>query len=176
MVAFDFMKPDDGADLVSRLAAALASVPEVELAYLFGSHARGRARAESDIDLAIRVSPAAARGSRATLALLFDRLGRVAPSDRLDLVLLNDAPSLLRHRVLSTGRLLVERTPGARVRFATRTIREYQDMQLRRQFFYRKRLKRLQEGGSDGGSGDLLAQARRAARLLGEAPGLSASE
>jgi hypothetical protein len=170
------MKPAGDADLGSRLAAALASLPEVELAYLFGSHARGRQSPESDIDLAIQVSPAAARNARATLALLFDRLGRVAPSDRLDVVLLNDAPSLLRHRVLSTGRLLVERTPLVRVRFATRAIRDYQDMQPRREFFYRGRLKRLKEGGSDGGSGDLLAQARRAARLLGEAPGIPADE
>src|ERR1700752_4000812 len=119
--------------LVSRLPTALASLPEVELAYLFGSHARGHQRAESDIDLAIQVGPEAARDSRATLARLFDHLGRVAPSDRLGLVLLDHAPSLLRHRVLSTGTLLFERTPSARVRFATRTIRDYQDMQLRRE-------------------------------------------
>jgi predicted nucleotidyltransferase len=169
--------PDAGTDLISRLAAALTSLPQVEIAYLFGSHARGSQRAESDIDLGIQVAPRAAAESRATLALLFDRLGRVAPSDRLDLVLLNHAPSLLRHRILSTGRLLFERTPLARVRFATRTIRDYQDMQVRREFFYRKRLRRLREGGgADGGSGDILAQARRAAWLLGEDPGLPADE
>ena len=167
------MTPAD-ASLASRLAAALTSLPEVELAYLFGSRAHGRERAESDIDVAIQVSPAAAGQARATLALLFDQLGRIVPSDRLDLVLLNHAPSLLRHRILSTGTLLVERTPAARVRFATRTIRDYQDMQSRREFFYRERVKRLREGGTDGGSRDLLAQARRTAQLLGEAPRLPA--
>jgi uncharacterized protein len=170
------MNRPDHIDAVARLAAALAALPEVELAYLFGSYAQGRDRAESDIDIAIQVHRDAAHDKRATLARLFDRLGRVVPSDRLDLVLLDDAPSLLRHRILTSGRLLFERTAVTRVRFATRTIRDYQDMQHRREFFYRHRVNRLREGGGDGGSGDLLAQARRVARLLGEAPSLPADE
>jgi hypothetical protein len=160
------------ADLSSRLAAILESLPEVELAYLFGSHAAGRARPESDIDLGVQVAAEAAEQPHATLARLFDRLGCAVPSDRLDVVLLNHAPPLLRHRILATGQLLFARRPEARVRFATRTIRDYQDMQVRREFFYRERLKRLREGKGDGRSGDLLAQARRAARLLGETPRL----
>lgn len=162
------MNVDD--PLVERLGKALSSLPEVELAYLFGSSASGRTRPESDLDVGILVDAPAAANSRDTLARLFDRLGQVVPSERLDIVLLNDAPSLLRHRVLSTGRLLFERGPEARVRFAIRTIRDYQDMQIRREFFYRKRVALLKQGGSDGGSGDLLAQARRVARLLGEGP------
>jgi predicted nucleotidyltransferase len=47
-------------DLSSRLAAILESLPEVELAYLFGSHAAGRARPESDIDLGVQVAAGAA--------------------------------------------------------------------------------------------------------------------
>jgi predicted nucleotidyltransferase len=147
-------------------------MPDVELAYLFGSHAQARARAESDIDVAVLVSSNAARKARETLASLFDQLGRLVPSDRLDVVLLNDAPSLLRHRILSNGVLLFERSPVARVRFATRTIQDYQDMEWRREFFYRARVQRLKEGATDGGSRDLLSQARRVARLLGEAPRL----
>jgi hypothetical protein len=163
-------------DLASRLAGALASVPEVELGWLFGSQATGRARGESDIDVGVEITADAAANKRETLARLFDRLGRVAPSHRLDIVLLNDAPSLLRHRILAGGRLLFARRPEARVRFATRAIRDYQDMQVRRTFFYRERLQRLKEGKGHGRSGDLLAQARDAARLLGEARGLPPDE
>jgi hypothetical protein len=159
-------------DLHARMAAVLASLPEVELAYLFGSHAQGRPRPESDVDLGIQVSGEAAARSRATLAELFDRLGAVARSDRLDVVLLNSAPPLLRQRILATGKLLFARSPETRVRFATRTIREHQDMQTRREFFYRKRVERLREGRDDGRSRDLLAEARRAARLLGKTPSL----
>ena len=170
------MNPLRDTGTASRVATTLDSMIEVELAYLFGSHARGQERAESDIDLAIQVDAASARDPRTTLARLFAELGRVVRSDRLDIVLLNDAPSLLRHRVLSTGRLLVERTPIARIRFATRTIRDYQDMQVRREFFYRSRLKHLREGRGHGGSGNLLAEARRVAKLLGETPRLPTNE
>ena len=159
-----------------RLSGVLQSLPEVELAYLFGSHAHGRERSESDIDVAVQVDAKAASRARETLATLFDQLGRVVPSDRLDLVILNGASSLLRHRVLSTGQLLFTRTPEARVRFATRTIQDYQDMQCRREFFYRKRVERLKEGAADGGSRDLLAQARRTSRLFVEAPRLPSDD
>jgi hypothetical protein len=163
------MTSPDADDLANKLAIALAALPEVEAAYLFGSQAGGRARPESDIDLAILVTPGAATDPRAELARLFDRLGRVVRSDRLDVVLLNGAPSLLRHRVVSRGRLLFAREARTRIRFVARTIQDYQDMEVRRERFYRKRVERIQEGKGDGGSGDLLAQARRAAELLGEA-------
>jgi uncharacterized protein YutE (UPF0331/DUF86 family)/predicted nucleotidyltransferase len=159
VIACSTMSHHGSDELASRLTSELSALPEVELAYLFGSHAQNRTRAESDIDLAVQVDPAAA--PRQTLAMLFDHLGRVVPSDRLDIVLLNVAPSLLRHRILATGRLLFERSPLVRVRFVTRTIRDYQDMQLRRAFFLKHRVQRLKQGGTDGGSGDLLAQARR---------------
>jgi hypothetical protein len=159
-------------DLVLKLGKVLAALPEVELAYLFGSRTSGRARAESDIDVAVLVTEAAADNGRAELARLFARLGRVVPSERLDVVLLNGAPSLLRHRVVSHGRLLFARAPQARVRFVVRTIQDYQDMQVRRELFYRRRVERIHQGKGNGRSRDLLAEARRAARLLGEAANL----
>jgi predicted nucleotidyltransferase len=162
-----------GAERVAlQLSKVLAALPEVQLAYLFGSQARGRARAESDVDVAVLVSDKAAESPRATLARLLARLGRVVPSERLDLVLLNGAPSLLRHRVVSRGRPLFARAPQIRVRFVARAIRDYQDMQVRRAFFYRKRVERIHQGKGNGRSRDLLAQARRAARLLEEPAGL----
>jgi predicted nucleotidyltransferase len=163
----------NASDLADRLTPILTALPEVKVAYLFGSHAQGRPRPDSDIDVGVLLTRDAAAEPRAALARLFDHLGRAVPSDRLDVVILNDAPALLRHRVLSHGRLLFERTPVDRVRFATRAIQDYQDMQIRREFFYRKRVSRLKEGESDGRSGDLLAQARRVARLLGEARDVS---
>jgi predicted nucleotidyltransferase len=78
-------------DLPAALGRVLAGLPDVDLAYLFGSHASGRARTESDIDVGVLVSADAWRKRAGTLAHLFDVLGRVVGSDRLDLVLLNDA-------------------------------------------------------------------------------------
>jgi hypothetical protein len=157
------------------LARALAEFPGVRLAFLFGSRARGRAHGESDFDVAVLVDEAlAGREQKArTIRRLAGRLGREVSSPRLDLVLLNDAPALLRHRVLRDGIVLFQRSPEERVRFTTRTIREYQDGFIRREAFTKKRIERLKSGATDGGSRDLLEKARGVARLLRKAQSVS---
>jgi len=162
------------ADLESTrmgLARVLAEFPEVRLAYLFGSRARGQAHGESDFDVAVLVDDSqAGREQKARMIRhLAGRLGREVSSSRLDLVLLNDASILLRHRVLRDGIVLFQRSAEERVRFTIRTIREYQDGFIRRERFTKKRIERLKSGVSDGGPGDLLQKARGVARLLGKA-------
>jgi predicted nucleotidyltransferase len=156
--------------VVDRLGQVLAGVNDVRLAYLFGSRARGDARPDSDFDIGVLLDPAAARGDPGPIVRrLAGRLGRVVSSTLLDLVVLNDAPPLVRHRVLRDGLVLFQRSPEERVRFAIRTIREYQDAQVRRERFTRARIRRLEGGVTDGGSRDLLEKARGAARLLKQA-------
>lgn len=98
----------------TRLAAlepALQQAPPdgVVSLYLFGSHARGRAHRESDIDLAVLFDRQSFPSSRdrfdARLALwgwLSDRMR----SDAIDLVVLNDAPPLLARHIVCDGRRL----------------------------------------------------------------------
>ena len=50
--------------LVARLSRALASRDEVLEAYLFGSHARGQAGPDSDIDVAVYIDRSAAEEGR----------------------------------------------------------------------------------------------------------------
>jgi predicted nucleotidyltransferase len=163
---------EQGGDLARRLERALEELDEVRLAYLFGSHARDRARSESDVDVAVLVDEPAAADAEArlgTVRRLAGRLGREVASTRLDIVLLNHAPVLLRHRVLRDGVLLHERSPEERVRFTVRTLREYQDGAVRRDWFLRRRIRALAEEDPHGGPGDLLEKARGAARLLAKA-------
>jgi predicted nucleotidyltransferase len=164
----------DAAALADRLAGALRQQESVRLAYLFGSRASGRARRESDIDVAVLLDQETAAHDRGqTIRTLAADLGRVVSSASLDLVVLNDAPALLRHRVLRDGILLVEQSPEDRVRFARRTIRDYQDQQVRRERATEARIQRLTGGADDGRSGDLLEKARGAARLLAQADRVS---
>jgi hypothetical protein len=154
-----------------RLGGALRAQDGVRLAFLFGSRARGEARATSDFDIAVLLDDDAARADRGrTIRRLAASLGRVVASELIDLVVLNDAPPLLRHRVLRDGVLLVQRAPEDRVRFAVGTLREYQDHQIRRERATRERIQRLGREANDGRSGDLLEKARGAARLLDKAP------
>ena len=167
------MLPDDQS-AAARLRAAISEVPDVQLAYLFGSRASGAARPESDFDIGILLHETSARAERgSTIRRLAGRLGREVSSALLDIVILNDAPALLRHRILRDGVVLYEQTPEVRVRFAIRTIREYQDGCIRRDEFTRRRIERIRTGHDHGGSRDLLEAARGAARLLGQARRLS---
>jgi hypothetical protein len=163
---------DEG--LVDRLGKALAAVPGVRLGFLFGSRALGHPRQDSDFDVAVLVDePLASEEPGKTIRALAARLGREVSSERLDIVLLNRAPALLRHRVLRDGILLFQRAPAERVRFAIKTIRDYQDGCIRREEFTRRRIERLKGKTIDGGPRDLLEKARGAARLLRKAQKLS---
>jgi len=160
----------DLGSLRGRLAQALEGIPSVRLAWLHGSRARGTARRDSDIDVAVLLdddhaaNPTAIKDSIWRLA---GALGREVPSDRLDLVFLNAAPALLRHRVVLDGVLLFARSEADCVRFVLRTIREYQDLEPRLREHARYRVQRLKERRESGRFGDILASARRAGRLLG---------
>ena len=97
--------PEDARDapagrLRDDLAQRLRAEPTVRLAYLFGSRASGAARPDSDVDVAVLVDDACV----ATPASVKDTIWRLIPvmagdirSDLIDLVLLNEAPALLRH-------------------------------------------------------------------------------
>jgi hypothetical protein len=96
--------------LVERLAQALGPREEVLEAYLFGSHARGQARAHSDVDVAVYVDAArAAEGAFGYDSELAADLMRRMGTDAVDVVVLNGASPLLYHRVLRDGVRLLSR-------------------------------------------------------------------
>ncbi len=111
------------------VARCVSRRPEIQAAYIFGSVAQGRARPDSDIDIAVlvgrRIPDAHALRYRLRLAV---ELGAALHRSDVQLVVLNDAPPLLAQRVLSYGALVFERSHAARVRFQVRTASRYADM------------------------------------------------
>jgi predicted nucleotidyltransferase len=100
----------------------------VVAAMLIGSQARGTSGPLSDVDIAVWHDPDL--DSRARFDLQLDLVGdaaRVLYTDEVDIVLLNQAPPLMRHRAIRDGKRLVERDHDQRVRLETRAILDYLD-------------------------------------------------
>jgi predicted nucleotidyltransferase len=90
--------------LLATLRACLEPREEVLEAYLFGSAATGSAQAHSDVDVAVYLrEPRPPASPFGYVADLTTALMRGLGVNRVDVVVLNDAPPLLYHRVLRDG-------------------------------------------------------------------------
>jgi predicted nucleotidyltransferase len=114
----------------------------VLVAYLFGSQAVGRAGPASDYDIAVLFAPEASAAERGRWRLeLIGRLIDVYHSDAIDLVILNDAPPLLRFEVIRVRHVLYNSDDEARFAFEVRTMQEWFDWEPRYTRMQRARLK-----------------------------------
>jgi predicted nucleotidyltransferase len=109
------------------LSAALADERGVAAAYLFGSHARDEAREDSDIDLAVLFGQDPPKVLVGVVSALHGRL-EASLGQAIDLVVMNDAPVDLVHRILRDGVLVNERDPDRRVAFEVKARNEYFDL------------------------------------------------
>ncbi len=137
----------DARQLVETLKDFMARQPEVRLAYLFGSHGRGTANALSDVDLAILLDErlSLAEQGQAHVRLMGDLMGLLHRDD-VDLVILNRAPLLLRHRVLRDGNLVFAADDQERARFAADTLQRYLDHRYMYDVLDEAMFARLREG------------------------------
>lgn len=115
-------------DISSALAILRRKIPALAGVYLFGSHASGHARADSDVDLAVYAGPALPR------SLLAEVREDVANSlkQNVDLIDLSSAPTILQIQVIDEGTLVETPDPDAIAFFEVRAIRDYQDLKARR--------------------------------------------
>ncbi|MFH1039292.1 MAG: nucleotidyltransferase domain-containing protein [PVC group bacterium] len=106
------------------LTPILEKEKRVKFAYLFGSRVRGQDGPLSDTDIAVyldrRIKPGDYR------LKLMEKLAKFLKSDHLDLVVLNQAPPLLRHEIIKYGRLLKD-DAARRIPFEVEVIRECLD-------------------------------------------------
>ena len=117
-------------DFLPQLRGFFAALTDANLvaAWLFGSLARGDARDNSDVDVAVlyRSSPVATLDApQIRLEGDIERLLRRTTQ----VVALNRAQADLRARVLRDGVLLLDRDPILRIRFEVQTRNEWFDLQ-----------------------------------------------
>jgi predicted nucleotidyltransferase len=108
------------------LAERLRQIPRLCAAYLFGSRGRGTESKDSDVDVGIWL--AATPRTLAEHPLEYAGELEHALGRRVDLVVMNGAPSDLVHRILRDGKLLVDADRGARIAFEMKARNEYFDL------------------------------------------------
>jgi hypothetical protein len=130
--AFEMSGVDSTGARLRALVSYLRDQPDVVLVYLFGSHARHRARPHSDLDIALLLD----EQGRTSFELLERRLDLATSAAEIvgglvDVVLLNRAPLLLQGQVLGEGRLLYATDKVAQVEYEAHARALYFDFQPR---------------------------------------------
>lgn len=118
--------------LTSQIRSRLEPMPDLVVAVLFGSRATGRARPDSDVDVAFLASGDAKHAWDLRMKISTD-LADLAPSGRVDVVDLDRAPSLVRHRIIRDGVVLFCRDDVRWHRCKVDTLREHGDREWARQ-------------------------------------------
>jgi uncharacterized protein len=121
--------------------------PDVIVAYLFGSVARGQETRLSDVDIAVLLDPMTE--PEAVLDRQITRLTDLEQMARLEvqLTLLNHAPPLLAYQVIREGVLLHQRSEAERVAFQVKAMKEYFDVQPMLAFHNDALRQRIREDG-----------------------------
>jgi uncharacterized protein len=119
----------------------------VVAASLFGSQASGQVGPLSDVDVAIWMEPGLGPEQRLALRSRLSQAATAAlGTSEVDLVVLNDAPPLFKHRAISGAVRLVDRDPRNRVRLETAALLEYFDTAPLRETLSAARRRRIEEG------------------------------
>ena len=118
------------ADRLREVLDARAEPEGILAAWLFGSVARGTARSDSDVDVAVlyREGPPRTLAGVGQVFRLEEELVE-ATGLPIQLVNLNQAPADLIVRVLRDGELLVDRDPLRRIEFEVSSRNEFWDLE-----------------------------------------------
>lgn len=108
-------------ELATLAAVVRKEVPEAFAVYLFGSLAAGRARPDSDLDLAVLAPQAFSASAR------WEAQERIAAAlaRPVDLVDLASTSTVLAVQVITRGQVLVDLDPGRRYAFEGRALADY---------------------------------------------------
>src|SRR5258708_35187357 len=112
---------------IIRIRRSIQDLPIITL-YLFGSRARKDRGPLSDYDFAVQTRTRLSPRERFALKLaLHDRFSRALHTDQVDVVILEDAPPLLAHRILKEGQILYCADAKMRVRSEFQHLTMYLD-------------------------------------------------
>ena len=127
---------------LKALTEAIAAYKNVELAYLFGSHAKRTRRKARDVDIAVLLTRKIS--SQTKLRFLNDLstdLKKIANAE-IDIAILNDASPFLKHQVLKYGKRIFARSEKSDSHFRYAAISEYLSVKSLHDFFIKQMYRR----------------------------------
>lgn len=118
----------------------------IELAYLFGSTAGGIEGPLSDIDIAVYLSGKLTKGERIEKRLeLIGELSDLLKTDRIDLLVMNDAAPAINFEVIRPNVPLFVRNEDLKLDVEQQVMSRYLDRKYHEDFLNKELLKRIRE-------------------------------
>lgn len=126
MLRFDRMQVSESQ--IKELTQALKRIRGIQAAYLFGSQAKQSAGHLSDVDVAILIDHRLSLVVQRKVGLTaFQTITRILERNDVDLVELNQAPTILRFAATVHGNPLFVRPGRDTYRLPFRTLRDFED-------------------------------------------------
>lgn len=128
-------------DILRQCKEVLIEYKEIEFAYVFGSFAKGEENKRSDLDIAIYVSEALNFDEYLELKVKLER----ACKREVDLVVLNEAGTLLKREINLNHRLIFSRNDELESNHRVKVVFEYADFKKYVDMFYEKSIDRISQ-------------------------------
>lgn len=118
----------------------------VSFAYMFGSRAKGKDNAMSDIDIGLMFEESYEDMEDVFVRGDIIETGKKFFKEPVDIVNLEKAPLILKYVIVQEGIVLKDEDSGKRADFESLTLREYFDFQYYSEHYNNAAIKRIKEG------------------------------
>lgn len=131
--------------LKAKLVNFFKKEPNVVGVLIYGSYARGKQNSASDLDIAVLTKNKLTRKESTERRIHYSlRLSRLLRKN-VDVVLLRDAPLLLRFNIFKEGKKVYVADKAILTNFKARTVVEYLDFKHLEDFFFDNMIKKMKE-------------------------------
>jgi len=131
-----------------RVVEFLNKQERVKLAYLFGSVAEGREGKLSDVDIAVFLDESLSKKERFNLQLkLISELTSILKTDRIDLIVMNNASISLNYEIIKANHPLLVRDEEQKIDCEHRILSRYLDRRYYDKRWAAEFLKKVGERG-----------------------------
>lgn len=132
----------------AKLIEYLQSQKYVKLAYLFGSSAKGAREKLSDVDIGILLDDKLTKKEMFDVELkLMSEIGAILKTDKVDLVIMNDAPTTINYEIIKANRPIYMRDKTKKIDFECKVMSDYLDRRYYDRRYYANFLKKVAKRG-----------------------------